>query len=40
MRKAGYKIDQAALIADPPELADYDAILIGTPTRFGNMASQ
>ena len=22
------------------ELADYDAIIIGTPTRFGNMASQ
>jgi NAD(P)H dehydrogenase (quinone) len=40
MRKAGYKLDQAAAIADPPELADYDAILIGTPTRFGNMASQ
>jgi len=40
MRKAGYKIDQAAPIADPPELADYDGILIGTPTRFGNMASQ
>jgi NAD(P)H dehydrogenase (quinone) len=40
MRKAGYKLDQTAPIADPPELADYDAILIGTPTRFGNMASQ
>ena len=22
------------------ELADYDAIIFGTPTRFGNMASQ
>jgi NAD(P)H dehydrogenase (quinone) len=39
-RKSGYKLDQAAPIAQPGELADYDAIIIGTPTRFGNMASQ
>jgi NAD(P)H dehydrogenase (quinone) len=39
-RKAGYKLDQAAPIARPAELPDYDAIIIGTPTRFGNMASQ
>ena len=39
-RKAGGKWDQAAPIADPAELADYDAIIFGTPTRFGNMASQ
>jgi NAD(P)H dehydrogenase (quinone) len=38
--KAGAKLDQAAPIADPKELADYDAILFGTPTRFGNMAAQ
>lgn len=37
---SGYKTDQAAPIADPNELADYDAIIFGTPTRFGNMASQ
>lgn len=37
---AGYKLDQAAEIASVSELADYDAIIIGTPTRFGNMASQ
>jgi len=37
---AHYKLDQAAPIADPNELADYDAIVIGTPTRFGNMAAQ
>jgi NAD(P)H dehydrogenase (quinone) len=37
---AGCKLDQSAPIADPQELADYDAILFGTPTRFGNMASQ
>ena len=37
---AGMKLDQAAPIADPKELADYDAIIFGTPTRFGNMAAQ
>ena len=35
-----FKLDQAAPIAEPNELADYDAIIIGTPTRFGNMAGQ
>jgi NAD(P)H dehydrogenase (quinone) len=39
-RKAGAKLDQAAPFAAPAELADYDAILIGTPTRYGRMASQ
>ncbi len=38
--KAGAKLDQAALIATVDELPDYDAIIFGTPTRFGNMASQ
>lgn len=38
--KAGYKRDQPADIATVAELADYDAIIFGTPTRFGNMASQ
>ena len=37
---AGFCLDQPAPIAEPDELADYDAILFGTPTRFGNMASQ
>ena len=37
---SGLKLDQAAPIADPNELADYDAIIFGTPTRFGNMAAQ
>lgn len=32
--------EQTAPVADPNELADYDAIIIGTPTRFGNMAAQ
>lgn len=35
-----YKLDQAAPIADPNELADYDAIIFGTPTRYGMMAAQ
>ncbi|WP_156255822.1 NAD(P)H:quinone oxidoreductase [Sandarakinorhabdus oryzae] len=35
-----YKTTQDADIADPNELAEYDAIIIGTPTRFGNMAAQ
>ncbi len=39
-RKAGAKLDQKAALATPQELADYDAILFGTPTRFGNMAAQ
>lgn len=39
-KAAGQKLDQAAPIAEPDELAGYDAIIFGTPTRFGNMASQ
>lgn len=37
---AGFKLDQSAGIATPQELSEYDAIIFGTPTRFGNMASQ
>ncbi|NGX17407.1 NAD(P)H:quinone oxidoreductase [Wenzhouxiangella sp. XN24] len=39
-REAGAKLDQAAKIAKVDELADYDAIIFGTPTRYGNMCSQ
>ncbi|MFP4129672.1 MAG: NAD(P)H:quinone oxidoreductase [Halorhodospira sp.] len=39
-RQAGAKLDQEAPVADPKELAEYDGILFGTPTRFGNMAAQ
>lgn len=39
-RKAGVKLDQKAPLATVDELPDYDAIIFGTPTRFGNMASQ
>ena len=38
--KHGFKLDQAAPVAQPSELAEYDAIIFGTPTRFGNMAAQ
>jgi NAD(P)H dehydrogenase (quinone) len=38
--KNNFKLDQAAPVATPAELAEYDAIIFGTPTRFGNMASQ
>ena len=37
---AHIKVNQAAPIAMPDELAHYDAIIFGTPTRFGNMAAQ
>lgn len=40
MASAGMKVEQPAPIAEPGELADYDGIIIGTPTRFGNMSSQ
>jgi NAD(P)H dehydrogenase (quinone) len=39
-REAGFKLDQPAPIAKVDELPGYDAIIIGTPTRFGNMAAQ
>jgi NAD(P)H dehydrogenase (quinone) len=39
-KAAGFKLDQAAPIAAPDELEQYDAIIFGTPTRFGNMAAQ
>ena len=39
-RQFHYKLDQEAPIATVEELAEYDAIIFGTPTRYGNMASQ
>ena len=39
-RKAGMKVDQKAPFATVDELSNYDAIIFGTPTRFGNMAAQ
>lgn len=39
-RAAHYKLDQPAPIASVAELAEYDAIVVGTGTRFGRMSSQ
>ena len=39
-RKAGAKLDQIVPFATIEELPDYDAIIFGTPTRFGNMCAQ
>lgn len=38
--KSHFKINQEAPIATVAELADYDAIIVGTGTRFGRMSSQ
>jgi NAD(P)H dehydrogenase (quinone) len=35
-----FKLDQKAPVATVAELADYDAVVVGTPTRFGRMSSQ
>src|SRR6202451_1448971 len=35
-----YKVDQAAPVAKIDDLANYDAIVVGTGTRFGRMPSQ
>jgi NAD(P)H dehydrogenase (quinone) len=37
---AGGKTDENVLVAAPNELAGYDAIIFGAPTRFGNMSGQ
>lgn len=39
-KNAHFKLEQAAPVAAVAELANYDAIVIGTPTRFGRMSSQ
>lgn len=39
-RRAGAKLDQAAPVAEVDDLAGYDAIIFGVPTRFGNMCAQ
>jgi len=35
-----FKLDQKAPVAKVEDLADYDAVIIGTGTRFGRMSSQ
>ena len=39
-KASGFKLDQAAPLATVDELPDYDAIILGVPTRFGNMPAQ
>jgi NAD(P)H dehydrogenase (quinone) len=39
-RNSYFKLDQAAPVASISDLAEYDAIIVGTGTRFGRMSSQ
>jgi len=39
-KQSGFKLEQKAPLATPDELANYDAVIFGSPTRFGNMAGQ
>ena len=39
-KKSHFKLDQAAPVATVEDLANYDAIVVGTGTRFGRMSSQ
>ncbi len=39
-RRHHFKLDQPAPIATVNELPDYDAIILGVPTRYGRMGSQ
>jgi NAD(P)H dehydrogenase (quinone) len=39
-KAAHFKLDQKAPVANIEDLANYDAIVVGTPTRFGRIASQ
>jgi NAD(P)H dehydrogenase (quinone) len=39
-QKSGFKLDQAAPVAAVDDLKDYDAIIFGSGTRFGNVTSQ
>jgi NAD(P)H dehydrogenase (quinone) len=40
IKQAGGKSNQGVAVARPEELADYDAVIFGTGTRFGNMTGQ
>jgi len=39
-KNAHFKLDQAAPVATVADLEQYDAIVVGVPTRYGRMASQ
>ena len=38
--KSGFRPVLQHQVAEPAELADYDAIIVGTPTNYGNMSAQ
>ncbi|MCO6416271.1 NAD(P)H:quinone oxidoreductase [Siccirubricoccus sp. KC 17139] len=40
LEKSGAKLNQAAPLASPQEIDQYDAIIVGAPTRYGRMAAQ
>lgn len=39
-QRAHFKLDQEAPIATVEDMANYDAVIVGTGTRFGRMSSQ
>lgn len=39
-KSAHFKLDQSAPVASVQDLVNYDAIIVGCPTRFGRMPSQ
>jgi len=39
-QKSGFKLHQPAPVATVDELPEYDAIIFGSPTRFGSVTSQ
>ena len=39
-KKSGFKLDQTAPVATVDDLVNYDAIILGIPTRFGSMPAQ
>jgi len=39
-KAAHFKLDQDAPVAKVEDLADYDAVILGIPTRFGRMPAQ
>jgi len=39
-KAAHFKLDQSAPVATIDDLPNYDAIIVGTPTRFGRMPAQ
>lgn len=39
-KSAHFKLDQPAPVATVQELSEYDAVIVGVPTRYGRMASQ